>query len=486
MLPEPLLTGLEEAALYHRVEDRGFFTLLWADPVQADRAARVALERRQLKLQLAALETSAFLEPPGKTPEELKAQLDKLPRLTPKIQRAYRLGDMPKVIEALDQERDTWISQAEFIKPNRRVVYLLRLNLCFVDLDTYKTPWNGTPPESLSNRVWGYCLDEGIPAPSLILYSGRGLQVKWLLERPLPRAALPRWNAVQKQLVATLAPFGADPGARDASRLLRLVDTVNTRSGERVRVLWVNDHEGEVQHYNFEHLAETILPLARETVREERKAKEERRARLTVIPGGKTGNLRAFSGRQLAWDRLEDLRTLAQLRGWMESGIPHGYRSKYLHWCLNFLLLSGAVHSSQLFQEAQALVREVCPDFSKEVRSILSTLYRKAQAYEAGEKVEFGGREYPPLYTPRNSTLRELFDIQAAETPHLKTIITAAEAAERDRQRHRKALDRATYLETAEQRRAQARLLRARGLSWAEVGREMGISATAARKLASR
>ena len=498
MLPAPeppaLLSGLEEAALYHDTGDRGFFTLLWADPEQTTRAAGVAVKRRQLKLELAALTSplTALLEPPGKTVEEIQAQLAALPRLTPKIQRAYRLGDMPKVITALDQERDTWISQAEFIKPNRRVVYLLRLNLCFVDLDTYKTPWNGTPPESLSNRVWGYCLDEGIPAPSLILYSGRGLQAKWLLERPLPRAALPRWNAVQKQLVASLAPFGADPGARDASRLLRLVDTVNTRSGERVRVLWVNEREGEVKHYNFEYLAETILPLSRETVREERQAKEDRRARLVVIPGGKTGNLRAFSGRQLAWDRLEDLRTLARLRGWMERGIPHGYRSKYVHWCLNFLLLSGAVHSSQLFQEAQALVREVCPDFTKEIRSILSTLYRKAQAYEAGEKVEFGGREYPPLYTPRNSTLRELFDIQDAETPHLKTIITPGEAAERDAERKREqrqrsgAMDRATYLETAEQRRAQARLLRARGMTWAEVGREMGISATAARKLASR
>ena len=498
--PEPLLTGLEEAELYHHAGDRGFFTLLWADPDQADRAARAALERQQLKLELAALASpltpTVLLEPPGKTVEQVKAQLERLPRLTPKIQRAYRLGDMPQVIEALDQERDTWISQAEFVKPNRRVVYLLRLNLCFVDLDTYKTHWQGQPPESLCNRVRGYCLDEGIPSPSLILYSGRGLQVKWLLERPLPRAALPRWNAVQKQLVASLEVFGADPGARDASRLLRLVDTINTRSGERVRVLWVNETQGQVQHYPFEYLAETILPLARETIREERQVKEERRARLTLIPGGKTGNLRAFSGRQLAWDRLEDLRTLAKLRGWMEQGVPHGYRSKYLHWCLNFLLLSGAVHSSQLFQEAQALVREVCPDFSKEVRSVLSTLYRKAQAYEAGEKVEFGGREYPPLYTPRNSTLRELFDIQDAEVPHLKTIITVGEAQARDaerQQKHRRrsgAMDRTTYLEaikeTAEQRRAQARLLRARGLTWAEVGREMEISATAARKLASR
>ena len=80
LLPEPRLSGLEEAALYHRVEDRGFFTLLWADPVQERRAARVALERQQLTLELAALEKQevlAFLEPPGKTVAAVQAQLDR-------------------------------------------------------------------------------------------------------------------------------------------------------------------------------------------------------------------------------------------------------------------------------------------------------------------------------------------------------------------------------------------------------------------------
>ena len=273
-----------------------------------------------------------------------------------------------------------------------------------------------------------------MPAPSLILFSGRGLQVKWLLERAIPRAALPRWNAVQKQLVTGLERFGADHGARDASRVLRLVDTVNTRSGERVRVLWVNEQDGHIQHYPFEYLAEVILPDTRDTIREERQAREEQRTKpaLTVIPGSKTGNLRAFSGRQLAWDRLEDLRTLARVRGWMEQGIPHGYRSKYLHWCLNFLALSGAVTANQLYREAEALVQEVCPDFTKDVRSVLVTLYRKAQAYEAGETIEFGGKKYPPLYTPRNSTLLALFDVQETEIPHLKTIIPREVAQTRE------------------------------------------------------
>jgi hypothetical protein len=178
------------------------------------------------------------------------------------------------------------------------------------------------------------------------------------------------------------------------------------------------------------------------------------------------------------------------MRGWMTTSIPHGYRSKYIHWCLNFLLLSGAVHSSQLFYEAQALVREVCPDLPQDTRSVLSTLYRKAQAYEAGEKVEFNGRTYPPLYTPRNSTLMKLFAVTDAEAGKLKTIITKEEAAkrtiERDRLRHcqkRRELgvvDRAAYLETiketAEQRRAQARLLSVKELSIREIAMETGIS----------
>jgi len=485
-LPEPcsLLSGVEEASLYHDAGQHGFFSLLWCDPAKVPLVERLRQEKRQLKLKLVAVQDPAsdHYDSTGNQVKALEAKLSECPKLTPKVQKSYRLSDMPRVIEGLDPDRDTWISQAEFIRPNRRVVYLLRLNLCFVDLDTYKTPWKGYRPDEMANIIRGFCQDEDIPDPSLILFSGRGLQVKWLFDRPLPRAALPRWNAVQKQLVATLERFGADPGARDASRLLRLVDTINTRSGERVRVLWVNESQGEIRQYGFEYLTECILPVDRDIIRKEREAREKRRESLQLLQGGKTGNLRAFSGRQLAWDRLEDLRTLAKLRAWTEIGIPHGYRSKYIHWCLNFLLLSGAVHSSQLFHEAQALVREVCPDFTKEVRSVLSTLYRKAQAYEAGEKVEFNGRHYPPLYTPRNSTLMGLFDITGEEVRRLKTIVTPEEAAERDAERHRHkrrevgAVDRAVYLETAEQRRVEARLRRAKGESLRQIAEALEVS----------
>ena len=78
-----------------------------------------------------------------------------------------------------------------------------------------------------------------------------------------PWAALPRWNAVQRELVSRLVDFGADPKARDASRVLRLVSTCNTNQPDpelrKVRVLWVEEADGEPLLHDFERLAEAVL-----------------------------------------------------------------------------------------------------------------------------------------------------------------------------------------------------------------------------------
>ena len=82
------------------------------------------------------------------------------------------------------------MSQAEFFKPNRRIVNLWRLPLCFVDLDTHKTDWGRLSPEPVSLAVRMFLGDEGIPPASLIIHSGCGLYLKWLFANALPSAAL--------------------------------------------------------------------------------------------------------------------------------------------------------------------------------------------------------------------------------------------------------------------------------------------------------
>ena len=140
-------------------------------------------------------------------------------------QTSYRVDLLPQVLAALDPNIDSYMSQATFFRPNRRLVNLWHLPLCFVDLDTYKTAYGKLHEEPLSLAVRQRLTDEGIPPASLVIHSGRGVYLKWLLKSPLPQAALPRWNAVQRELVSRLVDFGSDPKARDASRVLRLVST---------------------------------------------------------------------------------------------------------------------------------------------------------------------------------------------------------------------------------------------------------------------
>ncbi|WP_108773853.1 helix-turn-helix domain-containing protein, partial [Xanthomonas fragariae] len=303
---------------------------------------------------------------------------------------------------------------------------------------------------------------------------------KWLLDGTIPRQALPRWNACQRYLVDRLAGLGADPQAKDASRVLRLVDTVNTKSGNVCRVVHIEDgQDGEPVRYGFEYLAEMLLPVARWTVEQQRRDRTERR-QLKLLPGGKSDNLRGFSGRQLAWDRLEDLRKLAELRG----GVREGERMQHLFWRLNFLLLSGATHSGQMYHEAAALAGELDARWNYRSKELM-TLYSKAKAYEAGEKVSFGGKEFAPLYTPKNDTLLNLFQITQEEQRQLRTIIGRDMALERDRKRHEArrraagATDRETFLGAAEDRRVQAQALRADGLSIRAIAARMGVSKTA-------
>ena len=132
-----------------------------------------------------------------------------------KKQQSYRVEQMPQVLSALDYTIDTWMSQAEFFNACRRLVHLRSLGLLFVDLDVHTlSNLRDKSPEGLTWALIEYCRLEGIPPPSIVLFSGRGLYGKWLLDQPLTRQALPRWNACQRELVNRLKAFGADTGAK--------------------------------------------------------------------------------------------------------------------------------------------------------------------------------------------------------------------------------------------------------------------------------
>ena len=256
-------------------------------------------------------------------------------------QSSYRVDVLPQVLAALDPDIDSYMSQATFFRPNRRLVNLWHLPLCFVDLDTYKTAYGKLHEEPLSLAVRQRLADEGIPPASLVIHSGRGVYLKWLLKSPLPQAALPRWNAVQRELVSRLADFGSDPKARDASRVLRLVSTCNTKQPDpelrKVRVLWVEEADGAPLLHDFERMAEAVLPFTRKEA--EAIEADKPVGRVIQFKGGGEveQQARRFSYETLHWDRVTDMRKLRQLRG----SIAEGGRETFVFLMLNELAKSG-------------------------------------------------------------------------------------------------------------------------------------------------
>ncbi|MBZ9540490.1 replication protein [Modicisalibacter tunisiensis] len=405
-------------------------------------------------------------------------------------QKTFRTSQLDKVIQAAPRDRDCYLSQAQFMRPNRRAVNLYSLPLLFCDLDP--TTKRHLPPEEWRRAVLMACNDQGLPAPSLIVYSGRGVHLKWILDKPLPRAALPRWNLAQRLLGEHFADLGADPQARDASRVLRLEHTVNTKTGERCEVVWVTDGgDGLPIRYPFDVLFDEVAPLARGQLEELRESRAAEKATkpprwgdgpsLTLIKGGRYG-LKRINYQELAWHRLEDLRSLAVMRaeGSASGEALAGERMRFLFWSLNFMALSHAVTPSSFWREAQSLAATLAPGWRYDSGE-LSTLYHKTMAYFRGEVVEFEGRKVPPLYTPRNATLVERFAITDEEQRRLKTIVSKDEArrrhAERERQRRRQAgaMDREAYQATAQHRRDVARALRAEGATNAEIAQRLGV-----------
>lgn len=147
-------------------------------------------------------------------------------------------------------KRDKWEEVEQFLDPQQdsftsvNLMYtgrkgnnrLAKICAAYVDVDCRKV---NLMPDKAWEIIKRDYIREKVPPPSLVVMSGRGLHLYWLLaEHP---KALPRWNMVEDRLVEIFKPLGADSSATDAARVLRLAFTVNTKCGKMAEIIAVND-----------------------------------------------------------------------------------------------------------------------------------------------------------------------------------------------------------------------------------------------------
>ena len=257
-------------------------------------------------------------------------------------ERAIPVEDLRQYLECVPLGVDVYLSQARF-RGWRRTQLLSSVNALWVDLDG---PSRERTPAAALYALLGRCDEVGIPFPSYVLGTGRGLVAVWLVE-VLPREVLPRWQALQAALVEHLRPLGADPHARDVARVLRLAGTLNTAPVPARLVRCLYPEAGSPHVYGFEALCEgVLLPLARPDRAREGAAPRARSSPRVVRLVRSSG-----ADAKLWADRLVDLDRLRELR-WF-GALPPGHRDIWMF--LAACALSWMVPASAVRREVRTL-----------------------------------------------------------------------------------------------------------------------------------
>jgi hypothetical protein len=278
--------------------------------------------------------------------------------------------------------------------------------------------------------VLARCLDQGIPEPSIILWTGRGLAVKWLVDT-LPKAAYPRWAAVQKCLVDAFADLGADASARDASRVLRLPGTYNPKSGSMCMPIHVQSFWGDPVRILFNDLADSVLPFTREQLQKLKKERLENPRRkwllenqIKVLEGDHKGNdnLLKFNPIKLAWLQVDDYRKLAELKP--VGSRPEGWTNSLVWMATSALAMAVWADADRWNHELAGLVSELAPHWdSSRVYQTTSTVRSRMKSMATGEWVEYEGKKKPPIYTPSHKFILDALAVTDEEASNLKVII---------------------------------------------------------------
>ncbi len=384
-------------------------------------------------------------------------------------QRAYRVETLPEVLPELAGAGDVFISQGRFWGYRREVAQLAGISALWSDLDCHNVPrLRGMHPLGVLQEALALLEQAKVPQPSLAIFTGRGLAPLWL-HSAVPRAALPRWNACQRRIFETLKPLGADAGAKDAARVLRLAGSVNRKSGMVVEAL---RPPGEV--WAFDDLADEVLPLTREELAEVRDLRIQRARR-----GPERRLWTPGDGLTVAtlWEaRLSDLQLLLRLR-WDAEELPPGQRDKWLFVAgcgMSWLAADPGVMRRELY----SLAREVGGWPEGETASRLHAVVRRATMAKDGEKVAYRGAEVDPRYRISTSTIQESLEITAAEERHMSTLISPTEKARRRTEKARASgvIAREEYVGRAARRRREASRRAAEGESFKQIAASLGVS----------
>lgn len=350
-----------------------------------------------------------------------------------------------KLENLLKQEfkmENVYISLNTFYNTRRRIEYLKELNAHFIDLDIYKTKFS--KEQILMNLDENY-FNKSIPRPNLIIDSGRGLYLIWLIN-PVPGKSLPLWKAVEEYLYKSLKKFGADRQALDPTRILRVVGSINSKSNTEVTIIDRYDYI-----YDLREIQNEFLP--------ELKPKEKKKGRPKKINY-------IFRERSLYYVRIQDITKLCELREYDLKGHREIILFLYRYYLCSFT------------EDVKKALEDVL-----ELNSMFILPLRENEVIRATRSAEKCYLDKYKEYRYKNETLIDLLEITEEEEKHMTTIISEKEYKRRKNIRNKKSYQEKLKLdgkkskkEAIRERREKIKALLEQGFTQKEIYNLLEIS----------
>ncbi len=299
-------------------------------------------------------------------------------------------------------DKDVYISQNTFNNRSRRLIHLKELKALYIDIDCYKV--------NLSKEATKYFLENDlygqIPVPNMLIDSGRGLYYIIFLENTVAED-LPKWQLIEKYLYEKLKDLGADNKALDATRVLRVVGSTNSKNNELVKVIDTYDYQ-----YTLDEIIENYIPEVVEDRKEKQNPKGVRKK------GRKKKFVSLFNLYNLYYTRFKDIKKLVEIRNYEMTG----YREITLFLIRYFL---------NVYHGDDDLVMEEVIEINNSFTEPLEI----NEVFNATRSGVIGATE--SVYKYSNDKLIKLLDITPSEQKEMATIIGKSEKYYRNNKNRR-------------------------------------------------
>lgn len=376
--------------------------------------------------------------------------------------------------------------------PKKATFNLAGLNACWVDLDFYKEEaYRHATPRTMVPEILHRCYDRGLPYPSYILATGRGVLVVWLHDRQRP-SMLRVWRAMQNCAYEAFGDMGSDARARVCTMSFSIAG--RKKEDRAVEIIWPA-HADEIQRLPFEVLRQQFLPYSPEEVAAYRKAQARERAakarekearKAAALAAGEAVERPKLTAVTLHRTVYNDLRKLFERR-FGGRPVPLGQRDTWLYhlsvsaaWCMS---------PDDLVAEIERL-SPLCGLPPRKGRAMMGTVIRRARRAARAETDAFKGGRSDPRYKAKPRGLVRELDVTVAEIRELGLRILLTDAVRREREADRSQQRRVEAGAKPRGDAQAARLalgqralkLRAKGMTTEAVATQEGVSVSQVRK----